>query len=252
MKLSSLPLLATGAVALVLPDAIGVDQPQSPVVPPQHQEGSSSSLWDSLLPSSDSIASAIDDSLDAFDALNSGIEAVVHPVETIQNQFKEDLNNIVGAQGKGHHEFPDSTIYQLIKCSNYTKKFASLVDEHSDIVDLLNSTGSSNYTLFVPVDAAFDDIPDDHDKPDKDFIEAVLKYHIGLGEHRAHDILTTNTIPTAFDEKWLGDEPQRLRTSVGLTGVKVNFYSKVVAADIVSRVIIHLLLPPAPYHAMLT
>ena len=245
MKLTSLPLLATGAVALVLPDPIGVNRAQAPVsFPPQpqhqpkpHKEQSSSSWWDSVLPSSDSIAQAIDDSLDVFDAVNSGIDAVVHPVESIQQRFKDDLGTVVNAQGKGHHEFPDLTIYQLLQRSNYTKKFAAIVDEHPDVVKLLNSTGSSNYTLFAPVDAAFEDLPPDHPKPDKDFIEAALKYHIGLGEYRAHKILTTNTIPTAFDEKWLGGEPQRLRTSVGLSGVRVNFYSKVVAADIVSHIL---------------
>lgn len=240
MKSTLLPLLATGAVALVLPDAI--DHPQAPVTVPQdqpdpaqhHDEGSSPSWWDAVLSSSDSIESAIDDSLDAFDALNSGIDAVVHPVEGIQQEFKDDLNAVVDTQGHGRHDFPDLTIYQLIQLSNHTKMFAALVDEHPDVVKLLNSTGSSNHTLFVPVDAAFEDLPQDKPKPDKEFINAVLRYHIGLGEYRAHEIITTNTIPTAYDEKWLGGEPQRLRASLGLSGLNINFYSKVIAADIVS------------------
>jgi uncharacterized surface protein with fasciclin (FAS1) repeats len=126
------------------------------------------------------------------------------------------------------------TIYQLISESKYTSNFTKLVNEYEDIVDLLNST-KANFTLFVPTDSAFAGIPDHGDKkPSKEFVEAVLKYHIGLDTYTAHDILTTQTIPTALDEKMLGDEAQRLRVSLGFTGIKVNFYSRVVAANFVS------------------
>jgi uncharacterized surface protein with fasciclin (FAS1) repeats len=109
----------------------------------------------------------------------------------------------------------------------------------------------------VPVDAAFDHIPDDHEKPSKEFIEARLKYHIGVGEYRARKILGTNTIPSALDEDWLGDEPQRLRTGVSLSGVNVNFYSKVVAADFNAKNgVIHgvrsILVPPPMVGRILT
>lgn len=136
-----------------------------------------------------------------------------------------------GRHGRHGPHKSNLTIYQLISKSNYTTKFAKLVDEYDDIVQLLNST-SANYTLFVPVDEAFEHIPEDK-KPSKEFVEAVLKYHIGLGLYPAGRVLVTHTLPTALDEPLLGDKPQRLRTSVGiLSGVRVNFYSKVIAVDI--------------------
>jgi uncharacterized surface protein with fasciclin (FAS1) repeats len=102
-------------------------------------------------------------------------------------------------------------------------------------VKLLNDTKEEHsYTLFVPVDEAFDDIPEDHKKPSDEFIKNAIRYHIGLGSYPAGRILTTHTLPTAYKEEYLGDHPQRLRTSVGLSGVRVNVYSKVIAADFVS------------------
>ncbi|KAL6887549.1 FAS1 domain-containing protein [Trichoderma longibrachiatum] len=157
-----------------------------------------------------------------------------------------------------HHHHPkhphggDSshTIYELISKSKYTTKFAKLVDDHPHVVDVLNST-KANYTLFVPIDKAFEDIPEDHKKPSKEFVENALLYHVGLGEYPARRILHSYTLPTALDEELLGGEPQRLRASVGLGGVKLNFYSKVVAADIAAKngiihAVNHILVPP-PY-----
>lgn len=131
---------------------------------------------------------------------------------------------------KGHR--CNLTVYELISKSKHTTKFAKLVDEHDDIVKLLNST-EAKHTLFVPVDEAFEHIPDDK-KPSKEFIEAVLKYHVGVGLYPVRRILDTHTLPTAYRESWLDDKPQRLRTSVSLSGLRVNFYSKVIASNVVS------------------
>lgn len=165
-------------------------------------------------------------------------ESFFNAVSTIRGHVHEDFSQAVadlvglGYAGDMGHDDGSFTIYELISKSKYTTKFAKLVDDHPSVVDLLNST-SANYTLFVPLDKAFEDIPDDHDKPSKKFVEEALRYHIGLGEYPARRILHTYTLPTAHKEDLLGGEPQRLRTSVGLGGVKLNFYSKVVAADIV-------------------
>lgn len=101
----------------------------------------------------------------------------------------------------------------------------------------------------MPLDEAFEHIPDHGDKPSKEFMESALLYHIGLGNLPAVKLLKANTVPTAYVEKFLGGEPQRLRTGVGLGGLKLNFYSKVVAADFKAKNgIIHgireILIPP--------
>lgn len=232
-SVSLLPLAAVAATAFVVPD------PQVFAQLPVHrgQEKPHEDVpWRNWLPSADSFT---DSAHDFFDTLAGDIEDVVQdvrdkfaPAEPSSVFGEEDFG--IDAIDKPHHGHGKSnlTIYQLISESKYTTKFAKLVDEYEDVVQLLNST-KANYTLFVPVDSAFEHIPEDK-KPSKEFVEAVLKYHIGLGLYPAGRVLVTHTLPTALDEPLLGDKPQRLRTSVGLlSGVRVNFYSKVIAVDIV-------------------
>lgn len=235
MKSIALLPLAAAASAFVVPDIETFSQLPVHGVQP-HDDIS----WLDWLPSADSIASSV---RDAVDSLSSSIEDAVDSVKgtfetELESLFDEEENygiDSIDASDRPHHSHGKSnlTIYQLISTSKYTTKFAKLVDEYDDIVQLLNST-SANYTLFVPIDDAFKNIPEDK-KPSKEFVEAVLKYHIGIGLYPAGRVLVTHTLPTALDEPLLGGNPQRLRTSVGLlSGVRVNFYSKVVAVDIVS------------------
>ncbi|ROT35069.1 FAS1 domain-containing protein [Sodiomyces alkalinus F11] len=232
---SVLPL-ATIASAIVLPDLSDVQ------------------TWENIVPSKESIgkvASAFKDDLDAF---TSGVEDILsHAGDAVQSTLdnllgSEDADADVLGHHHHHHKTSNLTIYQLIKASDHTKKFAALVDEHDSVVQLLNST-KANYTLFVPVDAAFERIPDHGKKPSRDFVDALLRYHIGVGLYPAPRLLVTHTLPTALDEAWLDDEPQRLRTRVGLFGVTVNFYNKVIKADIrakngVIHAVKHILVPP--------
>jgi hypothetical protein len=146
------------------------------------------------------------------------------------NEHGDESADIFGRTGG---DFTDHTTYELIAKSNYTKKFFKLVQKHEKFGKLLNST-DANYTLFVPTDEAFEHIPHHHkDKPSDEFVEAVLNYHLGIGEYPASRILFTHTIPTTLKEPWLGDKPQRLRTSVGFSGVRLNLYSKVIAVNFV-------------------
>lgn len=148
------------------------------------------------------------------------------------------------------HEKPNRTVYELIASSKYTTKLAKLINEYPDIVDALNGT-KANYTVFAPTDEAFEKIPDHHKKPSKELIKAVLQYHVSPDFYPAGRVLVSHTIPTTLDESSLGDEPQRLRVGLGLKGLAVNFYSRVVAVNIFgTNGVIHgvdsLLLPPPP------
>lgn len=134
---------------------------------------------------------------------------------------------------KPHHRKPNMTIYEMISKSKYTTKLAKLISEFGDLVDILNST-SHNITLFAPTDAAFEKIPDHHKKPPKQLIRNVLAYHVSPHFYPAGRVLASHTIPSAYNEKRLGGEAQRLRVGFGLfKGLSINFFSKVVAADIV-------------------
>jgi len=146
------------------------------------------------------------------------------------------------------------TIYEFINFSNYTRKLAKIVSNFTDISDLLSDT-SKNYTLFAPTDAAFKHMHRPHGnfshKPPVKFIEKALAYHVVPGLYPVPRVILSHTIPTLLNESRLGYEAQRLRVSVGLKGVALNFYASVIPVNIkVKNGIIHgvnkILLPPPP------
>jgi len=151
---------------------------------------------------------------------------------------------------KPHHRHPNKTVYELIASSKYTTKLAELINEYPDLVETLNGT-AANYTVFAPTNKAFEKIPKGHKKLPKELIKKVLAYHVSPDFYPAGRVLVTHTIPTALGEDALGGEPQRLRLGLGLKGLAVNFYARVVAVDIFgTNGVIHgidsILLPPPP------
>ncbi len=138
---------------------------------------------------------------------------------------------------------------------------AALVNEFPDVVELLNGT-AANYTVsrgpsdtfchrppvdlrfswkhadfikvFAPTDKAFEKIPDHAPKPSKDDLKKILTYHVSPEYFPAGRVLVTHTIPTLLSVDTLGIGPQRLGTEISLKGLTVNFYSRIVAIDIVS------------------
>jgi len=149
----------------------------------------------------------------------------------------------------GHHS-PNKTVYELIASSKYTTKLAKLINEYPDLVKTLNGT-AANYTVFAPTDKAFEKLPKGHKKPSKELIKKVLSYHVSPDFYPAGRVLVTHTIPTALGEDSLGGSPQRLRLGLGLNGINVNFYSRIVAINIFgTNGVIHgvdsIILPPPP------
>jgi len=130
------------------------------------------------------------------------------------------------------HGKSNLTVYELISKSNYTTKFAKLLDEYPDLVKKLNST-KANYTIFAPIDSAFEKIPHHGhgEKPSKEDLEKVLLYHISDDLYSAARVLGSYTIPTLYEPKLLGHK-QRLTVRVTLKGPAINFYSRVVAVNI--------------------
>jgi uncharacterized surface protein with fasciclin (FAS1) repeats len=236
--------LATATSAFVLPESLD----------------SLNAFKDDIKQTLEDIPVRIRKSLDeATDQLGTEISSALHHKLQDEDAFFNELaddeetntEEFASIFGRTGGDFTDHTTYELIAKSNYTKKFFKLVKEHEKFGKLLNST-DQNYTLFVPTDEAFEHIPHDKKhKPSDEFVEDVLNYHLGVGEYPASRILFTHTVPTTLKEKLLGDKPQRLRTSVGLSGVRVNLYSKVIAVNFKTKNgIIHAvnrILVPPPY-----
>lgn len=134
-----------------------------------------------------------------------------------------------------HHGPSQLTVYQLIAKSKYTTKLAKLISEDDELVKILNGT-AANYTVFAPTDRAFAKIPKHAPKPTKKQIRDVLSYHVSPELYSARRVLGSHTIPTLFKSPDLGEEPlpQRLAVGIGLKGLAVNFYSRVIATNIVS------------------
>jgi len=259
MKLSHVLPLAALTTAFVIPD----EQVMSQVAIESHP--SSNSILNKV-PSKETLTKEFENSFssllgNAKNAFDLAIESIVDSVDTAAEKLEDayyfdtkawsdTASNIFNDEEgdgdhhghkkhphKGHHGHhdhkPNMTVYQLIAESKYTTKLASLINEYDDLVDLLNGT-TANFTVFAPTDKAFEKIPDHAPKPSKEFLKKLLTYHVSADFYPAGRILVSSTIPTLYIEDNLGEgEAQRLATNIGLRGLTVNFYSRVVAVNIV-------------------
>lgn len=148
------------------------------------------------------------------------------------------------------HNLTNQTIYQVIAESKYTTKLAKLLEDFPDLIKTLNGT-AANYTIFAPIDSAFDKIPEHAPKPSKEQLEKLLTYHVSPDFYPAFRVLNTHTIPTLFETDELVDKPVPARVSVniGLRGLTINFISRVVGVNFfTSNGVIHavdsFILPP--------
>ncbi|CAO2651200.1 Nn.00g094970.m01.CDS01 [Neocucurbitaria sp. VM-36] len=145
------------------------------------------------------------------------------------------------------HEKPNRTVYELINESKYTTKLAKLINEYDDLVETLNGT-KANYTIFAPTDKVFEKIPHHGKKPSKEVLKDILLYHVSSDFYPAGRVLHSYTIPTLYEPENLGHK-QRLTVRVTLKGPAINFYSRIVAANIFgTNGVIHgvdsILIPP--------
>jgi uncharacterized surface protein with fasciclin (FAS1) repeats len=262
MKLvtSLLPLIGLSSAFIIIDEQFtafpAVENKQEPL----SKAPCAKKLWEDFLETSselvESSKNAFDDSLDyASDIGKSAVEAFEETFDTeswLEEEDEDEEFDVFEGPGRRprrpphmkpphhrkpkhpHHGKPNMTVYQLIAGSKYTTKLAALIDEFDDLVQLLNGT-AANYTVFAPTDRAFAKIPEKAPKPPKEFLKKLLTYHVSSDFYPAGRILVTRTIPTLFKSKELGDEPQRLATKISFKGLTINFYSKVIAANIVSN-----------------
>ena len=249
MKLTNILPLALSTTAFVIPDGHVMSQ----IAIESHQD--SHSQLDQLPAAThvidtlkDAFADVVENSQSAFDqAIEFAESAGKHVLsKSKQASFQAEswLASKVetcdhhhhgpphGPPHDPHHQKPNKTVYELIAESKYTTKLAALINEYEDLVTLLNGT-AANYTVFAPIDSAFEKVPEDVPKPSKEELKRVLLYHVSSEFYPAGRVLVTHTIPSSLSVDTLGGELQRLSTNIGIRGLTVNFYSRIIAIDIV-------------------
>ncbi|KAL9044468.1 MAG: hypothetical protein Q9214_002397 [Letrouitia sp. 1 TL-2023] len=242
MKLLNLLPLAAIAAAFVIPD----DRVMSQIAIESQNSADSASSW---LPSKNQLQDEFDKTSenvlkfsknaldDAYDHTAESFNKVSQKAYEIgfdaQSWLQSASSSFVPKGHHGHHGHgkPNLTIYELIAESKYTTRLAGLINEYPDLVTLLNGT-LANYTFFAPIDSAFEKIPEDAPKPSKEELKKVLLYHVSPEYYPAAKVLVTHTVPSALTVDTVGIGPQRLSTNIGLKGLTVNFYSRIVAIDI--------------------
>ncbi len=246
MKLIILPFVAVFVSALVLPEAEVMSQiaieprPAAPDFPLSNLPGQAHELLDELedtvstfLDSSTTILDqAIDYAKDAGETVREKCHETAFDAQSWIESATTDIKDFGKHHGHhGHHHKPNLTVYQLIAKSKYTTKLAALINEYEDLVELLNGT-SANFTVFAPTDYAFEKVPEDAPKPSKEDLKKILTYHVSSEFFPAGRVLVSHTVPTLLAGEGIGGEPQRLSTNIGIRGLTVNFYSRIVAIDI--------------------
>lgn len=260
MKLFTLLPLAVTASALVLPDAQVFEQILAEQEGKANDHHDQLAAWWDKIPSKDEVISKAEET--ASDIWADLDNTVNKAKDKISAEFEDllDLSDAAVTELADHPRHPhkpsDKTIWELISNNKYTTRFAEIVSNYSDIVAHLSNI-EVNSTLFVPSNRAFEHIPphdgdeDDDEKKEriKKFIHSVLQYHIVDGVYPARRLLYTHTLPTTLKEPFLGGEPQRLRVQVGLHGLGVNFFTRVIKPNIpasngIIHAVDHIIVPP--------
>jgi uncharacterized surface protein with fasciclin (FAS1) repeats len=267
-------LLAATAAALVTPNEAKKHQISLGNQNKATNQNAVQAWWDEL-PDASSLLSPVQDRI-TKSIQRSTLDSILALVENDDEEEEDHPHPQPPHDGHGHHGDSDKTIYELIKESKHTTKFAKLVDEYDEIKKLLDDT-EHNYTLFVPTDRAFERIPhhrhghhgddDDDDKHDhkrcKEFVLSLLKYHIAPGLYPGSRIRSSHTLPTLLHPSALStkshddNHPQRIRafTTPLLHFTRLNFHARLIPANRPARNgLIHaldaILLPPPSQTAL--
>ncbi|OAA81794.1 Fasciclin domain family protein [Akanthomyces lecanii RCEF 1005] len=246
MKLSTvaLSLCATGVAATPHKSA-----------PAHERAGAGEAQWWKSVASLESVPAAITAVGEAIQ--RSTVDAAVSATQQIRDKALEALKSLDHPHRPPKHgKDPKLTIYQTLQAFDGASEFTKLLDDFPKLIDTLNST-DSEHTLFVPLNGAFDKIPDKFKHPSKEALGKFLHYHVVSGAKKAVNVVTSYTLESEAREAGLGDEHQRIRVGASWTGVKLNGYSKITAVDIkttngVIHVISDVLVPPPPVGPILT
>jgi uncharacterized surface protein with fasciclin (FAS1) repeats len=260
MRFSQLLPLAAVGTAFVVPDpqvfsSLAIEDPKprseswlDSLPNPHDAWESAQNTWDNAVNRAGDFAVNIKDNIQEAFAGKSWLESADYDTDLFDHPPHHRPHGPHGPHHPPHHCKPNRTVYELINENKYTTKLAKLINEDDDLVTLLNGT-TANFTVFAPIDAAFDKVPEHHKKPSKEFIKKLLTYHVSPEFYPAGRVLVSRTIPTALDGEYLGGAPQRLSNQISLKGLTLNFYARIIALDyFATNGVVHgidsILLPP--------
>jgi uncharacterized surface protein with fasciclin (FAS1) repeats len=196
------------------------------------------SSWDSL-PSRNNFVSSIEDMIGCLGhTIDQAMDVIARTGRRVVSSVLDDDDESYGRRNRQNRGDRDSqgsynrTLYDLIRESQNTRQFSKLIDRHKDIRERLQND-KREYTVFVPTDEALRQLPR-RDESSREYIEKILEYHIVPSVQTEARLMNVHTIPTILEERDLGYRSQRLRISVGIFGIRVNFYSHIIATNFVS------------------
>ncbi|WQF82862.1 Putative FAS1 domain-containing protein [Colletotrichum destructivum] len=217
---------ASAAEATVLPeDSV---QQQAPIQ--MDVKGSEGLIWEGL-PTRDSVSGAVLGAIGAGTRLGrwavgySDREGAVEIKTTID--APQHAGNVPRPDQTGETDEPTNmSVIDIIRQSDRATYFSKLLESYDKLRRMLEDE-SREFTVFVPTDEAFQAL-EGFERSGGALLGEMLEYHAVEGRHTADELGRVGTLATVFEEGELGGRRQRLRIGVGLLGLEVNFYGRVV------------------------
>ncbi|KAF4778996.1 fasciclin domain-containing protein [Colletotrichum scovillei] len=240
--------VATSVSAFALPET----RPEQSTV--RTQDGSSrDSSWDTTRAWSDGKSSSLGDVVNAIGGMFyqaagamaqagrrvMGQPTDAHDIETghagpvVLQQITSDDPRSSQEADKG------KDLLALIKESGMqTEYFTTLLTSYGKAHDMLlgnndeNTQKQEQFTVFVPVDSAFQKLEGVFELSRAELLGEILEYHILPGRYTYKNLRGLRTAETILEEGGGGElGQQRVRIAEGPSGVEINFYARVLAPE---------------------
>ncbi|KAJ0144506.1 hypothetical protein CTA2_1151, partial [Colletotrichum tanaceti] len=218
---------ASAAEAAVLPeDSIQQQAPFQAGV-----KGSGGLIWERL-PTRDSVSGAVLGALGAGTRLGRWVVGYSDREGAVEIKTTTDAPQHAGKaprpDQKGQTDEPTNmSVIDIIRQSDRATYFSRLLESYDKLRRTLEDE-TREFTVFVPTDEAFRAL-EGFEKSGGALLGEMLEYHVVEGRHTADGGLRgAGTLATVLEEGELGGRRQRLRIAVGLLGLEVNFYGRIV------------------------
>ncbi|TQN73174.1 Aurofusarin biosynthesis cluster protein S [Colletotrichum shisoi] len=217
---------ASAAEATVLPeDSV---QQQAPI---QMDVRASGGLIREGLPTRDSVSGAALGAIGAVTRLGRWAVGYSDRERAVEIKTRIDAPQHAGdvprPYRKGATDEPTNmSVIDIIRQSDRATYFSKLLESYDKLRRVLEDE-SREFTVFVPTDEAFRAL-EGFERSRGALMGEILEYHVVEGRHTADELGRAGTLATVLEEGELGGRRQRLRIGVGLLGLEVNFYGRVV------------------------